>query len=159
MENQTFEIILNKLNYDCAMIVNEYVQDLLRIDLIATFKLVYPFELELWKTLNLNSATVFHSRLIMKNPLTNVRIAVIRSFYQYRSPIGRHPYNIDKYLYVNNKQYRIATQFVTNLNKRSQVLDLDCYGKESLLNMCAANNVKARKSWTKNKIITALLKI
>ena len=46
------------------------------------------------------------------------------------------------------------------MNKRNRLIfDLSDYDKSEIVNHCFQNNMKVYKSWNKNRLITALLKL
>ncbi len=164
MENKVFKYLEDKLNFDCAMIINSYYVDLQRMDLLKAFRRVYPTEIELWKHINYdNSITTFNSRAILHNPETNVRIATIRMYSHYNihhKCIYHMNQSMEKFLYVNGKQYRVCCNYLTKLNARSDPLCYQHQDKEMLFAQCKENGIiKAYKSWTKKKLIQALLKV
>ncbi len=163
MENKVFEYLEVNLNFDCALIINSYYADLLRKDIIKALKTLYPSEIEIWKHINYNnSITTFNSRLILHNSETNVCIATLRMYsyyHQHHTCCYHMNQSMEKFLYVNGKQYRVCCNYLTKLNKRSDPLCYPHQDKEFLLAQCAENGVKAYKSWTKKKLIQALLKV
>ena len=163
MENKVFKLLEQELNFDCAMIINSYYADLLRKDVIKTFRILYPTEIEIWKHINFDGSMItMNSRSILHHPDTNVRIASVRScswYTRHTSCIYNLNQNIEKFLYINGKQYRVCTQYLTKLNAKSYVLCYAHQDKEHLLAQCKECGIKAYKSWTRVKLIQALLKV
>ncbi len=161
MDNQIYKLLQDYLPEDCILIVNEYFKDFLRNELNFAYRQVYPYELELWKETNIfNNYINYCSRLIMYHPHLNRRfISVIRTYRPHdQSQRYRYPHSIDKYLYVYNTQHRICTLPYSCINKKSHILEYDNHDKEGLLFMCRENNLNVYKSWTKKRLIQALLK-
>ena len=160
MNNKVFEFLVNHTNEDCANIILSFYQDLIRTHMNKVFKTVYPFKQEVWKesTWN-NDGFKYFSRLIMHNPFVpSIRIAVVRSYLDQGQSKYYQCHNIDKYMYIYNKQHRCCTNTLFAINKRSQFLHMMDQEKEVLLMSCQENKVKAYKSWKKVKIVQALLK-
>jgi hypothetical protein len=167
MDQLTFELLTDCTNEDCANYINEFYKDLLRMDFVEIFKTAYPMPIEIYKE-RVNYGHLGYpdgyenikSRLIMYNPINNMKIAVIRTLSCWDNMKSRFhmTHNIDKYLYIGQKQYRICTNWVAPLNQRNPILDYGTMEKETLVSWCHINNVKAYKSWKKSRIIQALIK-
>jgi len=161
MDSQTFNLLDNFLPLDCLLIVNDYYRDLVRNDFNIVFKSLYPCEQEYWISRNFYQGCVtYYSRLIMRFPYYTAKLALVRSYIAYDDPRSQlHMYqNIDKYLYVNNYQNRIFTNIISAINKKNNYQELQYKEKGHLLVECFDNGVEAYKSWTKGRIIRALLK-
>lgn len=161
MESKVFQLLEKSLNFDCAMIINSFFQDLMRSDILKSMKSMYPNEIEVWKRVNWDNSVITHySRLIMHHPLHPAKVSTIRTFTEHQNLVG--PYhmrdNLEKFLYINGKQYRICCQYITVMNRTPYVSEYKFLEKEKLLQCCKENDVTAYRSWKKTRIIHALLK-
>ena len=162
MDNQIYYMLQDYIPEDCILIINDYLKDLLRKKLNFAFRQVYPNELELWKESNIfNNRVNYCSRLIMHHPHLGRRfIAIIRT-YRPHDMIERYRYpnSIDKFLYIYNWQHRICTRPYECLNRKCHILLYSENDKNDLLFFCHENNLKVFKSWTKKRLIQALLSV
>jgi len=160
MDTFTYHILQNYLPEDCILIINDYFKDILRNELNIAFRKVYPNKLEIWKETNIYNNRINHcSRLLMHHPILNRQFISIVRTYRPHDMVERYryPHSIDKYLYIYNIQYRISTKEYHCLNRKCHILNYPEYDKNDLLFFCHENNLKVFKSWTKKRLIQALL--
>lgn len=162
MDNQTYALLQDYLPEDCILIINEYCKDFLRNELNFAFRQVYPYELEIWKESNVfNDRVNYCSRMMLYHPhLHRQFVSVVRTY----RPVEldrkwRDPHVIDKYLYVYNCQHRISTRPYWCLNKVNHILEYMNRSKTELQLLCFDNDVRYYMSWSKKRLIQALLKI
>ncbi len=162
MDNQIYFLLQDHLPEDCILIINDYCKDFLRNELNYAYRKVYPYEQEIWKESNIfNDRVNYCSRMMMHHPhLQRQFISVVRTYRPAElDKRWRNPHQIDKYLYVYNIQHRIGTIPYWCLNKVNHILEYDKRSKTELQLLCFDNDVRYYMSWTKKRLIQALLKI
>ena len=102
---------------------------------------------------------IYHSKKTFRDGYTAQCITVHLIWHPYQK---RHQiqYHIEKRYILGRGQLPVLVGTLPHaMNKRNRLIfDLRDYDKSDIINQCFLNDVKVYKSWTKNKLITALLK-
>lgn len=166
MDKATYDTIKYYLCDDMLDMINDYFKQLVLLDLNRTFRLVYPRPLKVWKELGneKSSLTMVHpysnfqiriKRTLVRDPLYTNKFKNLQRIEKQFGVRGRSSWSNNQ---INQPWFGMQTRNYDCLNKRCHILDYAMKEKTELIFHAMECGVKVYKSWTKRRLIEALIK-
>lgn len=159
-----YQFLLSRLPTELVDIIVDYYKQLLLADVrlsLKNFISSYSITMEP----HFNNSTRFMSRRVTRNRLNNHLIITQYYNYVYNDLVyNRYQYHdgtdvhIQKSYQTSSKRLHMQADGGQMNRKRRWLINMHEMNKEQLMEQLKINKVKCYKSWTKNRLITALLK-
>jgi len=158
-----YEYLKQKLPIELVKIIVDYYKQLLFAEVRLSLK-NFVSSYTITQMPHYNNSTRFQSRRVTRNSLNSHLLITEYYYYIYPNAVyNRHNYYDGTDVHIQ-KSYKTSSKRLHmqadggQMNRKRSWLEMRDWSKEELMKQLQMNKVKCYKSWTKNKMITALIK-